>query len=96
MQENDRGPNYKFQMYTREGNDALAAVVGAVAAEAAAKPMRRTEVLDSLRSRLRLLTTAGHPEWWDTEPRWAIVDAMNFDVMVPNGFAKIEDSDEFM
>lgn len=96
MDTDDRGPHAHFQMYSRAGNDALEAAISALAREVKADPtMRRDGIIQSLRDRLRLVTLAGHPEWWDTEPRWEIVDAVNFRVMDPNGFVRIEDSSEF-
>jgi len=94
--DDDRGPHAHFQMYSRAGNDALEAVIAELAQDTKALLLlRRDDVLAALRTGLKGLDAAGHPEWHDTEPRWEIVDAVNFRVMDPHGFRRIEDTSEF-
>lgn len=71
--EDDRGPNDRYEMFTRAGNDALAAGVSALIGR-----MQRGEVT---RPQLPAAVVAlcdelehTHSEVWDTEPQWAISD----------------------
>jgi hypothetical protein len=72
----ERGENAGFQMYSREGNDAVAAMVLDVAAKVEAAPMRRNQAVSLVQEGV-LRVTKTHPEVHDTEPEWAIVDAIN-------------------
>jgi hypothetical protein len=72
----DRGPNAGFQMYTRQGNDAVAMVVRTTIEAAVYCSLTRDETLHLLRD---LLNRVGfvHPEWHDSEPRGEIRDQIS-------------------
>ena len=72
----ERGEHAGFQMYSREGNDAVATMLLVVLPLAERLGAHRPAVIDALRNGIREVTKT-HPEVWDTEPEWAIVDAVN-------------------
>jgi hypothetical protein len=73
----DRGENAGFQMYTTEGNDAVGRMVQGVIEAAENLPaLTRADVIDLLRDGVQQVRQA-HEEIYDTEPEWAIVDAIN-------------------
>jgi hypothetical protein len=72
----ERGPFAGFQMYTREGNNDVAKMVLFVVSQSEENRLRRHEMIDILKEGVRL-TAKTHPEIHDTEPEWAIVDAIN-------------------
>lgn len=85
----ERGENAGFQMYTREGNDACARMVLLIVdtIEKNSTPPRNIPPL------LKDLTTSlarVHGEVYDTEPRGAILDALN-EYLVPNGYAALDE-----
>jgi len=75
-EEDDRGPNARFQMYTREGNDAVAAMVQHALAEAERDGAHRSSIIDALRTGVREVAKV-HPEVHDTEPRGEILDVLD-------------------
>jgi len=84
----ERGEYAGFQMYTREGNDACAKLVLSLAArvEDGRLPTRAEAVL-WLQNGAAILASS-HPEVHDTEPEWAIVDAVNA-LLSEHGFAVV-------
>lgn len=83
----DRGPHEQYQMYSREGNDAVAAMVAQVQAEALAHRMMRGGIVEALAKGMVEVRKA-HPEIHDTEPEWEIVDVMNA-FLAEHGFLPI-------
>ena len=88
-EDDERGPNARFQMYSREGNDEVADMLRAVLASAEGQPPKH--IKEILRTAVAEVA-AVHPEVHDTEPEWAIVDEMNA-WLEPNGYAKIDRDD---
>jgi hypothetical protein len=72
----ERGEHAGFQMYSREGNDACAAMVLGVIRSAEQSEPSPSALRLMVAGRVRELAGA-HPEVHDTEPEWAIVDALN-------------------
>jgi hypothetical protein len=72
----ERGQYAGFQMYTTEGNDAVAKMVQFVVSQSEENRLRRPEMIEVLKEGVRLVAKT-HPEIHDTEPEWAIVDAIN-------------------
>jgi hypothetical protein len=70
------GPNAGFQMYTREGNDQVAHMILQIVAATEEQRLRRDEVIHRIHLCVSILAKH-YPEVWDTEPHWAIVDAVN-------------------
>jgi hypothetical protein len=89
----ERGEHAGFQMYTREGNNAVAEMVIAVIARAEQTRARRDEIRDLLREGVAEVAKV-HPEVHDTEPEWAIVDAINL-WLDGAGFVRIDRDDLF-
>jgi hypothetical protein len=87
-----RGENAGFQMFSREGNDALAEVVLSVIEAARTNNLSRTLMLVALRQEIAGLS-ARFPEVYDTEPEWAVVNACTpfFDAQ---GWVPIERMDD--
>ena len=85
----DRGPNARFQMYSRTGNDAVADMMVAVMTNAEGQPPKHVK---KVLAEGVAEVAAVHPEVHDTEPEWAIVDEMNA-WLEPNGYAKISRDD---
>lgn len=73
-----RGPNAKFSMFSREGNDMLASAIDNAFNMVKDKPgpVYRKYLLESVKRHIALVA-AKHPEVHDTEPQWAVVDAVN-------------------
>jgi hypothetical protein len=71
-----RGEHAQFQMFSREGNDAVAAMLTAILSDAVRLGPPRDVVIKAVQQGVRNLT-ARFPEVHDTEPEWAIVDAVN-------------------
>lgn len=72
----ERGPNAGFQMYTRQGNDAVAMVVRTTIEAGAYCSLTRDQILHLLRDLLHRVGFV-HPEWRDTEPRGEIRDQIS-------------------
>lgn len=73
----ERGEHAGFQMYTTEGNDACAKVVlDLVTRVEAGNLTSRDYAVQWLKNGVSILAVT-HPEVHDTEPEWAIVDAIN-------------------
>lgn len=86
------GENAGFQMYTTAGNDACAALVVGVIARAE-NGMLPKAIKTLLREGVAEVAKV-HPEIHDTEPEWAIVDAMN-EWLAAQGFVAISRDDLF-
>lgn len=71
----------KFQMYSDEANDAVAAMVQAIFDKADRTNATRLDVINATIKAVRDMAEV-HPEVRDSEPEWAITDAVNdyFDV----------------
>lgn len=89
----ERGPDAGFQMYSRQGNDAVAMVVRTVIEGAQHAPLTRGEALYLLHESLDRLSHV-HPEWQDTEPRGVITDEVSRGFVDVLGFAPLETSDD--
>ena len=72
----ERGEHAGFQMFSRQGNDACALIVTDIAAGLEQAPQRREDIIARLQHGVRNVRKV-HPEIFDTEPEWALVDAMN-------------------
>lgn len=72
----DRGPYAGFQMYSRQGNAAVAMVVRTVVEAAMYAPLTRGEALHLLHVSLEGVGNV-HPEWQDTEPRGEITEQIS-------------------
>jgi hypothetical protein len=72
----EHGENYGFQMYTRQGNDAVAVAVRTTVEATAYAHLTRDEMLTLLRDLLNGVAKV-HREVRDTEPEVAIVEAVN-------------------
>jgi hypothetical protein len=81
----ERGEYAQFQMYTREGNDAVAEMLNGIFAREGLLPLAYKTLLIEGVERVRKV----HPEIHDTEPEWAIVDAVNA-FFATQGFAPID------
>jgi hypothetical protein len=71
-----RGAYAQFQMFTREGNDAVGAMVLAILSDAVRLGPPRTVVIEAIQQGVRNLARR-FPEIHDTEPEHAITDAVN-------------------
>ena len=71
-----RGENAGFQMYTREGNDAVAEMLYYVFEACEQAAVGSHGMVNLLKRKVRELART-HGEVHDTEPEWAIVDAVN-------------------
>ena len=72
----ERGEYAGFQMYSRQGNDAVAMVVRTVVEAAQYAPLTRGEALHLLHESLERVGNV-HPEWQDTEPRAEIEEQIS-------------------
>lgn len=72
----DRGEHAGFQMFTKAGNDACANMVLSVAQDVSNLGLQREAALILIKDGVKQVG-AIHPEVHDTEPEWAIVDAVN-------------------
>lgn len=73
-QQDSRGPNARYEMFSREGNDACEAEVAKIVAEVEAGKITRRTLREAYRRVLTAVAEAGHTEVHDTEPEWAIAD----------------------
>ena len=87
-----RGEYAQFQMFTREANDAVATMVLAILSDAVRLGPPRTVVIEAIQQGVRNLTRR-FPEIHDTEPEWAIVDAVNA-FFATQGWVEIDNRDE--
>lgn len=77
-EDDDRGPNARFQMYSRAGNDAVAKMIGdafGINQDVPAGAFRA-----AIQNTIRVgIGTVGrvHPEITDTEPRYEVVSEVN-------------------
>ena len=67
----------RFYMFTPEGNEAVQAMVQRIVDVILAGHLRRTDLPQALRSGMRGVSQTAFGEVYDTEPEWAIVDAVN-------------------
>jgi len=72
----ERGPYAGFQMYTTTANTAVGKMIERVVASAEEHNVSRSQFLLMLEGEVNALRLH-HPEVNDTEPEWAIVDAVN-------------------
>ena len=72
----ERGEHYGFQMYTREGNNAVARMIHFLVGQSHERRLRRDELIEALKEGVADVAES-HPEVHDTEPEWAIVGAVN-------------------
>ncbi len=75
--------NARFQMFSDEGNDFLAAGIARLAEKAAAGGLTRRMLSDSLGDLQADACKHGFIECYDTEPEWAIVDEVNALICTP-------------
>jgi hypothetical protein len=87
----DRGAHARFQMFSKEGNDAVADMLITVLACAEGGLLPPTAIKDTLREGVANVAIK-FPEVHDTEPECEIVDEMNA-WLVPNGYAAIDRGD---
>jgi hypothetical protein len=87
----ERGEWFHFEMFTKQGNDACVALIEALVTRVETDSVKRDEAVNWLKNGITILAMS-HPEVHDTEPEWAIVDAVNafFDTQ---GWVHIERGD---
>jgi hypothetical protein len=73
----NRGEHSRFQMFSKEGNDALKDACDTIILNAEAGKVSRTGLAHEITHFCDLLEDAGYPEVWDTEPQWAISDELS-------------------
>lgn len=84
----ERGPNHRFQMYTREGNDAVALMVAGVVETAQKYALSLPAIKTLLHNEVAKVEKV-HPEIHDTEPRNEILDVMD-KFLDEQGYARLE------
>lgn len=89
----ERGQHYGFQMYTTEGNDACAALMLGVAKVADTHLLMRGAIIERIQQGVADVAKE-HPEIHDTEPEWAITDALNA-FLSERGFARVDREELF-
>jgi len=89
----DRGEHAGFQMFTRAGNDACAALVLGVAKVADNTLLMRGAIIERIQHGVADVARE-HPEIHDTEPEWAITDALNA-FLSERGFAQVNREELF-
>lgn len=72
----DRGPNDRYQMYTRAGNDAVAEGVAVLVGAIRNGSLTRLQLPDAIET-MREEVAKDHGEVYDTEPRCSILDALD-------------------
>lgn len=77
MTGSDRGENARFQMFSKEGNDAVAAMCDEIVRMGACGQVTRIGLGREIKHQMRAVAAAGYDEVYDTEPEWAIVDEIN-------------------
>lgn len=70
--DDDRGPNGRYQMFSREGNDACEALVVRVVEMIEAGKVNRSSLITVIHLEMREVEKT-HDEVWDTEPRGQIL-----------------------
>lgn len=73
----DRGPNDRYSMYTREGNDVVAGYVNELVADIRTGRVTRKQLPEFFDGLRKQVADAGHGEVYDTEPRGAILDVLD-------------------
>jgi len=90
----ERGEHAGFQMFTREGNDAVAEMLTGIFNAADARPhVGRDGIIDTVRTGISGVRRY-HPEVHDTEPEHAITDALNA-FLSERGFAQVNREELF-
>jgi hypothetical protein len=72
----ERGENYGFQMFTRQGNDALAAAVLTTIQATEVLALSRDNSIAMLREQVEAVSKV-HGETYDTEPRDTVLETMD-------------------
>jgi hypothetical protein len=72
----ERGQFAGFQMYTTEGNNAVGSVLTDILRDVERTGALPRVMKDAVKQAVRNISKT-HPEVHDTEPEWAIVDAVN-------------------
>jgi hypothetical protein len=88
----ERGEYAGFQMFSREANDAVAAMLHAILNDVEKSGASRAVVIAAVQQGVRNLARK-HPEIHETEPEWAIVDAVNA-FFATQGWVEIDNRDE--
>lgn len=78
----NRGEHSRFQMFSKEGNDALKAACDELIANATCGKISRTDLPREIEHACNEVEKV-HPEVWDTEPQWAIADEINEHLCTP-------------
>jgi len=89
----DRGEHAGFQMFDREGNNAVGTLLLHVTGEADRLDAQRPAIIDALRNGVREVAVR-FPEVHDTEPEHAITDALNA-FLSERGFAQVNREELF-
>jgi RNA binding exosome subunit len=89
----ERGPNAGFQMYTTEGNDAVAAMVSFAISQSETNRLHRDETIEVLKEGIKIVRK-NHPEIHDTEPEGAVADAVNA-FFATQGWVRVDRDDLF-
>jgi hypothetical protein len=76
MSQSDRGENSRFQMFSKEGNDALKSMCDTIILDAECGKISRKGLAHEILHHCDMVQDAGFPEVWDTEPQWAISDEL--------------------
>ncbi len=79
----DRGPNERYQMFSREGNDMCEIEVAKIVAEAASGTLSRRTLRERVVRAHATICAAGHEEVYDTEPQYEIAHEINTRVCKP-------------
>jgi hypothetical protein len=82
-----RGENAQFQMFTKTGNDAIAEMLMTNFKAAEEVGLPRDVLIVLVKNGVREIASV-HPEVHDTEPEWAITDALN-NFLTEHGFAVV-------
>jgi hypothetical protein len=88
----ERGEYAGFQMFSRQGNDAVAAMLHPILNDAEKTGASRAVVIKAVQQGVHNLARQ-FPEIHDTEPEWAIVDAVNA-FFATQGWVEIDNRDE--
>lgn len=86
----DRGPNGRFQMFSRAGNDACASMIDSLVRDVAAGGITRLTLPREIRNRMKQIAAAGFDEVYDTEPEWAISDDVTKRICEPQMWQPVE------
>lgn len=73
----DRGENSRFQMFSKEGNDAVKTMCDEIVRQGEAGQVTRIGLAREIECQMDLVEKAGYDEIYDTEPQWAISDEIS-------------------